>query len=74
MTEYKALLHLWCKGTGGGPGFDIYFESWSQGKKDKYNIDIKTYDHSNVAGRPALLIENYSRDLVKNPYLTVIHM
>ena len=32
MTEYKALLHLWHKGTGGGPGLDIYFESWSEEK------------------------------------------
>ena len=33
MTEYKALLHKWHKGTGGGPGLDIYFESWSDEKK-----------------------------------------
>ena len=74
MTEYKALLHLWHKGTGGGPGLDIYFESWSDEKKEKYSIDTETYDHSNVAERPAILIENYSHDTVKKPYLTVIHM
>ena len=74
MTEYKALLHMWHKGTGGGPGLDIYFESWSQDKKDKYNIDLDSYDHSNVAGRPAILIENYTQDHVKKPYLAVIHM
>ena len=74
MTEYKALLHMWHKGTGGGPGLNIYFESWSKEKKEKYNIDTNTYNHSNVAGRPAILIENYSQDTVKKPYLTVIHM
>ena len=74
MTEYKALLHMWHKGTCGGPGLDIYFESWSKEKEEKYNVDTNTYNHSNVAGRPAILIENYSQDTVKKPYLTVIHM
>ena len=74
MTEYKVLLHLWHKGTGGGPGLDIYLESWSEEIKLKYSIDTETYDHSNVAKRPALLIEDYSHDTVKKLYLTVIHM
>jgi len=65
---------MWHKGTGGGPGLDIYFELWSQEKKNKYSINTSTYDHSNVAGRPAILIENYIRDDVKKPYLIVIHM
>ena len=74
MTEYKALPHMWHKGTGGGPGLDIYFESWSDEKLAKYNIDTSTYDHSNVAAIPAILIDNYTQDNVKKPYLTVIHM
>ena len=65
MAEYKALLHKWHKGTGGGPGLDIYFKSWSDENKDKYNIDLATYDHANIADWPPILIENYSSDSVK---------
>ena len=67
MTEYKALLHMWYKDTGGGPGLDILFESWPQEKLAKYNIDTSTSCHSNVAGRPAILIDNYTEDNVKSP-------
>ena len=66
MTVYKALLHKWHKGTGGGPGLDIYFESQSQEKKEKYDIDLDTYDHTNVADWSPILIENYVQDDVKN--------
>ena len=74
MTEYKALLHQWYKGTGGGPGLDVYFESWSQEKRDKYDVDLDTYDHTIVTKRPVICIENYNQDVVKKPYLTIIHM
>ena len=74
MTKYKALIHQWHKGTGGGPGLDMYFESWSQEKRDKYDIDLDTYDHTIVTNRPAICIENYNQDVVKQPYLTIIHM
>ena len=33
MTEYRVFLHKLHKGTGGGPGLDIYFESWSDEKR-----------------------------------------
>ena len=74
MTEYKSLLHQWHKGTGGGPGLDMYFESWSEEKRNKYDVDLDTYDHTNISSRPAISIENYNQDIVKKPYLTIIHM
>lgn len=74
MTEYKGLLHLWHKGTGGGPGLDMYFESWSEDKRNKYDVDLETYDHSIISKRPAICIENYNQDVIKKPYLTIIHM
>lgn len=74
MTEYKAVLHQWHKGTGGGPGLDIYFESWSAEKLNKYDILLDEYDHTVVANRPAIVIENYCQDPAKKPYLTLIHL
>ena len=65
---------MWHKGTGGGPGLDVYFESWSEEKRNKYDVDLETYDHTIVSKRPAICIENYNRDVIKNPYLTIIHM
>ena len=74
MTKYKGLLDKWHKGTYCGTGLVIYFESWSQAKKDEYDINLATYDHTNVADYPPILIENYVQDNTKKPYLTVIHM
>ena len=74
MTEYKGILHNWHKGTSGGLGLDIYFQSWSKGKKNKYDIDLETYDHTEVGSRPAILFDNYIHDAVKNPYLTIIYL
>ena len=65
---------MWHKGTGGGSGLDVYFESWSEEKRNKYDVDLETYDHTIVSKRPAICIENYNRDVIKNPYLTIIHM
>ena len=33
LTEYKAMLHKWFKGTGGGSGNSTMFEDWSDEKK-----------------------------------------
>ena len=73
-TEYKVLLRKWHKGTGGDPGLDMYFELWSQSKKDKYDINLDIYDHTNVADRLPILIENYIQNYTKKPCLTVFHM
>ena len=74
MTEYKAVLKDWHKGTGGGPGLDIYFQSWTSDKLNKYDINLTEYDHTVVANRPAIVFENYIRDDTKKPYLTIIHL
>ena len=74
MTEYKAVLKQWNKGTGGGPGLDIYFESWDGDKLDKYKLNLEDYDHSSVKDRPAILIDAYHQDHTKKPYITIIHL
>ena len=70
--SYKTALKEWFKGTGGGPGIDAAFQTWDDDKMDRYNIDLDTYDHTNVASRPIVLFDNYTRN--KIPYLTVIRM
>ena len=74
MTEYKSLLHQWHKGTDGGPGLDIYFESWLAEKLNKYDIVLSEYDHTVVANQPAIIFENYCKDQAKTQYLTLIHL
>ena len=74
MTEYKGILNNWHKGTGGGSGLDVYFQSWSEENNNKYDIDLETYDHTQVGNRPAILFDNYINDAVKKPYLTIIHL
>ena len=59
MTEYKAVLKNWHKGTGGGPGLDIYFQSWSADELNKYDMDLSEYDHTVVGDRPPIIFENY---------------
>ena len=71
-TAYKAVLKEWFKGTGGGPGIDAAFQTWGDDKLDKYNVDIETYDHTNVANCPIVLYQNYAKNKV--PFLTVIRM
>ena len=39
---------------------------------EKFNIDLETYDHTDVASRPAVLINGYCKNRV--PYLTTIHL
>ena len=70
--SYKAALKEWFKGTGSGPGIDAAFQTWDDDKLDRYNIDLDTYDHTDVASRPIVLFDNYTRN--KIPYLTVIRM
>ena len=69
---YKAALKEWNKGTGGGPGIDAAFQSWDDDKLEKYNVDLETYDHTDIASRPTVLFQYYSKGKV--PILTVIRM
>ena len=48
------------------------FEGWDEGKLEKYNIDMDTYDHTDVSARPAILIDAYSKQTY--PFLTIIHL
>ena len=70
LTEYKAMLYKWYKGTGGGSGDKTMFQDWSEEKLDKYDVIAEEYDHSNVKDRPSVLIDNYS----KTKYLTIIFL
>ena len=47
------------------------FESWSEEKMNKFDIDLTVYDHTDVTNRPAILMDGYTK---KEPYLTVIYM
>ena len=66
------MLKNWFKGTGGGTGDCSLFEGWSDEKLEKYDIDPDTYDHTNIATRPAIMMEGYCPQRV--PFLTVIYM
>ena len=70
--SYKAALKEWFKGTGGGPGIDVAFQIWGDEKLQKYDVDVDTYDHTDVVARPIVLFDNYNTH--KIPYLTVIRM
>ena len=61
MTEYKAVLKLWYKGTGGGSGDTSIFEDWTKEKLDKYDIDPNLYDHTIVNKRPLILMDGYAK-------------
>lgn len=74
MTEYKTILNSWHKGTGGGPGLYIYFQTWSHDKLNKYDIDLENYDHTEVGKRPPILFDNYINNPVKKPQLTIIYL
>ena len=69
---YKEVLFDWFKGTGGGSGAATMFEGWSDEKLQHFNIDVDNYDHTDVANRPAVLIESYGKQ--KIPFLTVIRL
>ena len=72
MVLYKAVLKNWFKGTGGGSGDRALFEGWDDARLSRYNIDMDTYDHTDVSSRPAILIDSYSKQ--KYPFLTIIHL
>ena len=69
---YKEILKKWYKGTGGGSGESTLFEGWSDEKLQRHDIDPDTYDHTNIASRPAVLMEGYCPQ--KIPFLTVIFL
>ena len=46
---YKEVLYLWFKGNGGGSGVTKMFEGWSDEKLEHFDIDIETYDHTDVS-------------------------
>ena len=71
LQEYKEVLHEWNKGTGGGSGLQDKFETWTDAKLNKYDIDPSVYDHCDVASRPSILMEGYAK---RKSYLTVIFM
>ena len=71
MTEYKECLSNWNKGTGGGSGLASKFETWSDDKLNKYDIDPSIYDHTDVQNRPSILMEGYTKNKM---YLTVMYM
>ena len=72
MAEYYSMITKLFLGTGGGDVWSKYFENWNAEKFDKYNIDPDDYDHTNMAERPSILINNYRN--IKNSYLTMIYL
>ena len=52
------MITKWFLGTGGGDGRSTYFENWDDAKFDKYSIYPDEYDHTNMAERPSILIDN----------------
>jgi len=48
------------------------FESWDDAKLKKYNINVEEYDHTDMAERPSILINNYHTH--QQPYLTMIFL
>ena len=71
LQEYKEVLHQWFKGTSGGSGLLSMFESWSQEKLDKYDIDPTIDDHSEVGSRPSILMDGYSKKKIPHSYIHV---
>ena len=71
LSKYKDILEQWYKGTGGGSAFASMFETWSEEKLLKYNINQDEYDHIKIQNRPKMLMEGYAK---KKQYLTCIFM
>ena len=71
LHEYKECLSNWNKGTGGGSGLASKFETWSDDKLNKYDIDPSIYDHTDVKNRPSILMEGYTKNKM---YLNVMYM
>ena len=57
---------------GGGDARSTLFEYWDEEKLNKYDIDLDDYDHTNMAERLSILIDNHHNH--KNPYLTMIYL
>ena len=57
--NYKLLLKIYHKDTGGGLGLDTLFEGQSDTKPDKYDVDMDEYNLSNRGGRPSILFAGY---------------
>ena len=57
---------------GGKDDQSTLFEHWDIAKLDKYNIDLDDYDHTDIAEKPIILIDNYHNR--KNPYLAMIYL
>ena len=55
-----------------GDGRSTLFENWDAVKLEKYDINPDEYDHTNMASRPSILIDNYHTH--KTPYLTMIFL
>ena len=72
LVLYKAALNDWNKGTGGGSGLDMEFETWDKNKFSKYNVDLPNYNHTNIAERPLILFHLYAK--TKESYLTAIRL
>ena len=71
IVEYKAKLSKWNAGTGGGSGLKSMFETWTDEKLSKYDIDPDTYDHTDIRNRPAILMDGYVKS---KKYLTCIFL
>ena len=72
MVQYKACLKEWHKGTGGGSGLAIEFESWDKCKFEKYSVNPDDYDHTDISSRPPILMNLYAKQ--KQPYVTLIYL
>ena len=57
MTEYKAVLKQWNKGTSGDPGLDIHFDTWDEDKFTKYNLYLENCNHALITDCPPILID-----------------
>ena len=55
----KGTLKNWFKGTGGGAVLITMLESWNDDKLNTYDIDIDTYNHTNIENRPSILLDLY---------------
>ena len=47
------------------------FQDWSEEKLNKYDINPKIYDHTNVQDCPSILMDNYAK---KRKYITIIFL
>ena len=66
------MCTTWFLGTGGGNGWSTMFQSWDDAKLDKYNVSDELYDHTDVAARPNIFVNNYHSH--RQPYLTMIFL